>query len=538
MRRDRRRSHPSGLIARINNASVSVMFGTPATWQMLIARGWLGDPTLKIVCGGETLSRDLADKLLKCGDEVWNIYGPTETTICSTVEQVHPGTETVSIGSPIDRTTLQIMNSNMQLVPQGVPGELYIGGAGLAQGYYRQPELTAKSFIADPLDAGQMLYRTGDLVRQREDGSLAYVGRTDHQIKLRGYRIESGEIEAVLRDHPNITDAVLVMKGKAVADRYLEAYVVLQADVDSQAIVTHLRSRLPAYMVPRRVIPMGKFPITPNGKVDRMALANRSSEGELGSIDLPSSDLEIKIALIWRATLDREMDRNANFFEHGGNSLLAVELLSRLEDQLGITVPFGPFYNNPTIAALALCISDEHRDLTTDGAVPLNSPDQKVPTLFCIDGVHLYQALARALDEGVPVCGIYLSDAQELLADIARGKPTQAIARPETLAKRYLNVIRTEQPNGPYRIAGFSYGGIVAYEIAQQLIAHGEQVEALVLLDAPLGRSIAKSRGMLAHIQHSLRITWLKRFATYDNEEAPDRMRKLEADHYEQRVKP
>jgi non-ribosomal peptide synthetase component F len=143
------------LIARINNASVSVMFGTPATWQMLIARGWLGDPTLKIVCGGETLSRDLADKLLKCGDEVWNIYGPTETTICSTVEQVHPGTETVSIGSPIDRTTLQIMNSNMQLVPQGVPGELYIGGAGLAQGYYRQPELTAKSFIADPLDAAK-----------------------------------------------------------------------------------------------------------------------------------------------------------------------------------------------------------------------------------------------------------------------------------------------------------------------------------------------------------------------------------------------
>ncbi len=250
------------------------MQATPSTWRLLLESGWEGNPHLKILCGGEAWPAQLAEQLLPMCAELWNMYGPTETTIWSAVHQVRVGMP-VLIGHPIANTEFYVVDSHLQPVPIGVPGELLIGGAGLARGYLNRPDLTAEKFIANRFrtDTASRLYRTGDLVRYRADGALEFLGRIDHQVKIRGFRIELGEIESVLRSHPGVREAVVVIREER--EKQLVAYVVLAGEPSCSTAELRdcLTQKLPAYMIPTALSVLEKIPLTPNGKVDRKALS-------------------------------------------------------------------------------------------------------------------------------------------------------------------------------------------------------------------------------------------------------------------------
>ncbi len=268
---------PHRLTSILEKSNVTVMQGTPASWQMLLAAGWTGNPRLKVLCGGESLSGSMADELLACCGSVWNMYGPTETTIWSSVHQAKAGEATlVPIGRPIGNTTMYVLDRNMEPVPVGVRGELYIGGAGVARGYLRAPQLTAKKFVANPFstDPDSCLYRTGDLVRQRRDGNIEFLGRVDRQTKIRGYRIEPAEIESVLRQYPGLQQAAVMVRDHS-GEKQLVAYLVCATSNPnfSQAeLAKFLREKLPDYMVPSAFVVLDALPVTPNGKLDWKAL--------------------------------------------------------------------------------------------------------------------------------------------------------------------------------------------------------------------------------------------------------------------------
>jgi acyl-coenzyme A synthetase/AMP-(fatty) acid ligase len=258
-------------------SGATVMQATPATWRLLLEAGWTTTPRLKILCGGEALPRDLADELVIRG-EVWNMYGPTETTIWSATSRVEPGDEPVTLGPPICNTQFYVLDKNSQVLPIGVAGELYIGGDGVARGYYNKPELTAERFAPDPFsrNPAARLYKTGDLVRYRPDGRLEFLGRLDNQVKVRGFRIELGEIESALARHSAVRECVVVAQEEEPGVKRLVAYLV--ADDNQKPASDDLRrcvaTHLPEYMVPSIFVFVPSLPRTPNGKVDRKALAS------------------------------------------------------------------------------------------------------------------------------------------------------------------------------------------------------------------------------------------------------------------------
>ncbi len=285
----------------------TVMQATPVTWRMLIGAGWQGGAGLTVLCGGEALPGDLAAELVRRADRVWNMYGPTETTIWSSLDRVEAG-RPVTIGRPLANTRMYVLDERLRPVPPGSPGELYIGGDGVADGYHGRPDLTAARFLDDPFAPGRV-YRTGDLVRHLPDGRLEYLRRVDSQVKLHGYRIEPGEIETVLRDHPAVAQAAVVVRDDEPGGDRLVAYTVAEGDArvpDAAELRAHVRARLPAYMVPSAVVPLPALPLTPNGKLDRKALPAPHGAAVL---DAPSADavprgaLEQQISAIWRSAL-------------------------------------------------------------------------------------------------------------------------------------------------------------------------------------------------------------------------------------------
>ena len=329
------------LVRSLEQEGVTVMQATPITWRLMIDSGWKGKADLKILCGGEALSRDLADKLLERAASVWNMYGPTETTIWSTLSQVMPGSEPIDIGKPIANTEAYILDSSLQPVPIGITGELYIGGDGLARGYLGRPELTAERFVPHPFRVGLRLYRTGDLARFRPDGAIECLGRTDHQVKIRGFRIELGDIECALRQHEAVREAVVIAREDVRGDRHLIGYLVLEDRPTSLADIRNfLRQKLPAYMIPE-LIKMNRLPLTPNGKVDRKALPvpdlEKSPEGS--SLGEPRDEIEKLLARFWNEILKVErVSVHDNFIDLGGHSLLAIQVVARLQSALGVRV--------------------------------------------------------------------------------------------------------------------------------------------------------------------------------------------------------
>ena len=348
----------------VDDTAIDVMQATPATWRMLLELGWSGKPGLKIISTGEALPRELADRLLPCARELWNLYGPTETTVYSALCRVHAGSGPILVGKPVDNTQIHIVDRHMKLLPAGVPGELLIGGDGLATGYRGRPDLTAEKFVSDPFGApGGRLYRSGDLALWRRDGTLEVIGRIDHQIKLRGFRIELGEIESVLAQYPAVTQAVVHCREDRPGDKRLVAYVTANGEAPATAALRdHLKAALPDYMVPSAFVVLDRFPLTPNGKVDRRALP--APEAVAGAaddadFDAPVTPEEQALAAIWQQLLGApRIGRGDNFFDLGGHSLLATRLLARIEQQYGIELPLRALFEDATLERLAARVAD------------------------------------------------------------------------------------------------------------------------------------------------------------------------------------
>jgi len=367
------------LLETLNNSGATIMQATPASWKMLLAAGWPGSEGLKILCGGEALPQQLANQLQLRGSFVWNLYGPTETTIWSTIYQVDRKDESVSIGRPIANTQIYILDRYLMPVPVGVFGELHIGGAGLSRGYLNRPELTAEKFIPNPFAEGgiyasfilhpssfilsERLYKTGDLARYLPDGNIEFMGRSDHQVKVRGYRIELGEIEETLRQHPAVQDAAAIAGDDGSGNQRLVAYVVL--DPDKLPSISNLRGylqeKLPEYMVPSAFVTLESLPLTPNGKLDRRALPQKCDRvSEETAFTAPQTPTEKELAQIWMAVLELEkVGINESFFDIGGHSLMAMQLVSRVRTRFGVELPLYDFYAAPTIQNLAELIEEE-----------------------------------------------------------------------------------------------------------------------------------------------------------------------------------
>jgi len=315
-------------------------------------------PLRRLIVGGEALSVDLADVLSRAIDgDLVDMYGPTETTVYSTAQKIPVGAEAVEIGRPLANTQVYILDRNRQLLPAGVPGELFIGGDGLARGYWRRPELTAERFVEHPFSPGGRLYRTGDLARYKADGVIDYLGRADHQVKVRGHRIELGEIEAVLAQHAGVAGNVVVVRTDNPEDPRLAAYIVPAPDApaDAAALRNSLRAKLPAHLVPDYFIFLENLPLTPNGKIDRKALPPPARNTALPAIELASlPGLEQAIAAIWKEILAVEhMSLDDNFFDFGGRSFQVVQVKTRLQEALGIELPVVKLFQYPTIRSLA-----------------------------------------------------------------------------------------------------------------------------------------------------------------------------------------
>jgi amino acid adenylation domain-containing protein len=360
------------LLERLNNCGATLMQATPATWRLLLAAGWSGSPQLKILCGGEALSRELANQLLDKGASLWNLYGPTEATIWSLISQVENTDGTVSIGRPIANTQIYLLDEHLQPVPVGVPGELYIGGAGLARGYLNRPELTAQKFIANPLSHEQnaRLYKTGDLARYQSDGNIEYLGRIDHQVKVRGFRIELGEIEVVLSQHPVVQQSVVVVREDIPGNQQVVAYLVPHKEQTPPTVSElrqFLKQQLPEYMTPSAFVTLNSLPLTPNGKVDRRALP--SPEGLRADLAAayvaPRTELEQMIATVWQEVLRVEkVGIHDNFFDLGGHSLLVVQVHRKLQEILQRNFLMTEMFKYPTISSLVEYLAPKQAEKT------------------------------------------------------------------------------------------------------------------------------------------------------------------------------
>ncbi len=348
---------PQALARLVREQGVTVMQATPATWRMMLDAGWAGAPELTILCGGEGLPRTLADRLLPRCRALWNVYGPTETTVWSTAWTVEPAGP-ILVGRPIANTQLYILDEELQPVPAGVPGELYIGGLGLARGYAGRPERTRERFVAnagDPSRGGRM-YRTGDLARFCDSGEVEHLGRTDFQVKVRGFRVELGEIEHQLERHAGVRSAVVVAQRETDGEPRLVAYVIPRHERCPEDLREHLAGRLPAYMVPAVFVPMTTFPMTANGKVDRNALPRpiAPESRQLAPADVPQGRLEQLIAEVWRKELGcGPVSRRDLFFELSGDSLQAARVITALQGELGIVAHVSALYDAPTVSGLA-----------------------------------------------------------------------------------------------------------------------------------------------------------------------------------------
>lgn len=346
---------------------VSIMQATPATWVLLLDAGWSGNKDLKILCGGEALQRMLANQLLKRCGELWNMYGPTETTIWSTLHRVGAGTDMISIGRPIANTQAYILDEKLQAVPVGETGELHIGGEGLAVGYHGRPDLTQEKFIKNPFGEGR-IYKTGDVARCRSDGTLDCLGRLDHQVKIRGFRIELGEIEQAIAHSQAVKKVIVVAREDGLGGKRLAAYLV--AHENKQIEISELRKlvseRLPSYMIPSAYVILKEMPLTQNGKVDRKLFPEpnwaEANQDAAQTYENPVGETEIKLSKIWHKVLNnKKVGRKDNFFSSGGNSITLARVSHGISEVFDIQIPVTVLYLKPTIAEMAVLIDQRKK---------------------------------------------------------------------------------------------------------------------------------------------------------------------------------
>jgi amino acid adenylation domain-containing protein len=371
---------PQAFLQLLQQQQVTVVNQTPsaASQLLLVAEGAEETSVRRLFVGGEALPADLAQALMRTGIPLVNFYGPTEATVWAAIKPLQPG-EPVTIGRAIPNYQLYVLDRAGCIVPAGVVGELHIGGAGLGRGYWKRPELTAQSFIPHPYEPGERLYRTGDLARYRADGEIEYVGRADYQVKVRGFRIELGEIEAVLLEHPQVREAVAVVREND-GDRRLLAYVTANGDLNSNELRASVSRRLPEYMVPNAVFVLERLPQTANGKIDRQALAglDHVRPETAATYQPPRNELERQIAAAWMEVL--KVDKvgvDQNFFDLGGHSMLLAQVHLRLQTLLGRELALVDFFKYPTVSLLARFINAEAREETTAGDIDARTEERK-----------------------------------------------------------------------------------------------------------------------------------------------------------------
>lgn len=473
----------------VEQQEVTAMGATPATFRLLLEAGWVGSPAFKIHCGGETLPADLVARLLDCAGSVHNVYGPTETTVYATTARVQRGDEPIPIGRPLHGVCVYVVDAQGRLAPPGTPGELLIGGVGVARGYLNRPALTRERFIENPFAADEQalgripsprLYRSGDIARFRRDGVLEIRGRIDSQVKVRGFRIELEEIEAVLGRHPDVRAAAVALTQGANGEPTLMGCVVASGTaIDLDAVRAHARSFLPPHMCPSTLMTLEALPLTATGKLDRKALTSIPIPTlSRAPQDPPRTPTETRLVEMWSEVLDvPEAGIHDSFFDLGGHSMLAVRLFSRIEAELGRTLPLATLFEASTPATLAARIDESTAPAKPSIVVPIE-PRGSRPPLFWLHtlggggggGLLRYRPLACLLGSDQPSYGLEAPD-----------EPYTSI---ETMAAHYIDAMRTVQPHGPYFLGGFCFGGVVAYEMACQLHRAGEPVGLVALLDA------------------------------------------------------
>ncbi|WP_407895194.1 non-ribosomal peptide synthetase, partial [Scytonema sp. NUACC26] len=446
------------------------------------------------ITSGESLSVKLVQSFreLMPSAKLINLYGSSEVSANATYydtnllpNQAH----SVPIGRPIDNTQVYVLSRDLQPTPVGVVGELYVGGDGLARGYLHRPELTQERFIDNPLIPGNELYKTGDLVRYLKDGNLEYLGRRDEQVKIRGFRVELSEIATAIAQHPDVQESVVIASDDIQENRRLIAYIVTDKQDLATQLLPDLQQKLPNYMLPSAFVVLDALPLTPNGKIDKRALPNNkiSQKNKNESFIAPRNFIELSLVKLWENLLNTSpIGVTDNFFDLGGHSFLAVRLMAQIQDRFGHNLTLSTLFENPTIEKLALVVSQPFRESSNSPLVAINSNGSQIP-FFCIHGaggnISPYFNLSKRLGEDYPLYA---------LEDTLEQEKPEIISVEET-ATRYLQEIRQVQPNGPYLLGGHCYGGVLAFEIAQQLQKQGQTVGLLVVIDAILSETPIKS---------------------------------------------
>ena len=452
-------------------------------------------PALRLVAAaGETLPKGLALRTIAAfgrQTRLYNCYGPTEGTGISTfyrIADVQPDQTSVPIGRPLPNVNVYVLDRSLQPAGIGIPGELYLAGPGVAKGYVHRPERTAERFLRSPFDSDTIFYKTGDRARWLACGELEFLGRADRQVKLRGYRIEPGEIETVLCEHPAVRQASVEVHEPVPGERRLAAYVVSDATSGdlTACLREHLRERLPRYMLPSCFVILDEFPLTARGKVDHAALSllARTQRAPIEAFVGPRTPIETAIAAIWEDVLS--VDRigiHDDFFDLGGHSFLAVRSIARIERAFGVSLPLAVLFEYPTVEALSRAVEDRNPRWSRSTVVCLRKGDDG-PPFFCVppaaSSVNHFAQLVRALSPDISFYGMHS-------LGLEPGEVPQD--RIEEMAARYVADMRAVQPNGPYLIGGRCLGAYVAFEMALQLVEIGEDVALLALLDptAPPG---------------------------------------------------
>ncbi|MCX6245241.1 MAG: amino acid adenylation domain-containing protein [Bacteroidetes bacterium] len=495
----------------LTDSGATIFQATPVTYKMLLQSGWIGNPNLKVVAGGEAFPKDLGRSLYSGCKEVWNAYGPTETTIYSSAKKLDEndlkGEGFIPIGRPIANNTFYVVNpGGMQPVPIGIPGELYIGGEGVSDGYLNLPVMNAERFVPNPFssNSSEKIYRTGDLVKYLPDGNVVYLNRADSQVKIRGFRIELGEIETVLSQCTGVKENVVIVIDQPSGGKMLAAYYTRSGTdaVDHAFLRQSLKVKLPDYMVPSIFIEMESLPLTANKKVDRNALPRPESIPVPDSAKHvePSTPTEKALVKIWQSILNIErVGIHDDFFDIGGHSLIAVSLIQKIEKEFKVRLPLATLFDRNTIHRLARQIDEGTDPVVWRSLVPIRPAGTKKP-LFLIHGmglnVLLYTTVINHLDPDQPVYGLQakgLSGSEVPLESI------------EAIASYYISEIMTVDPEGPYALAGFSFGGKIAFEMAQQLTAMGKKAAFLGLLDTTADESFSHlpwPESSMKRIQH------------------------------------
>lgn len=485
------------LVKAVTEQGITIMQATPVTWKMMLAAGWEQPTNLKVLCCGEPMSKELAQKLLaRCGT-LWNMYGPTETTIYSTGKQILATDELITIGRPIHNTQVYILDEQLTPLPEGVVGEIYIAGEGVTRGYLNRPDLTNEKFVPNPFSPpGKKMYRTGDLGKFTDTGEIHCLGRIDQQVKIRGYRIEPGEIEQALVAQDGIKDSVVIVREDRPGNQRLTAYLVtdppLTGTTFQKQVATWrmgLQEVLPVYMIPADFVSLEQLPITPNGKIDRNALPKPDTllVQESGDRQPPVSPMEKLITTIWADALGMEvMGIDSDFFELGGHSMIAIQVMTRLEKEVGRRLPLSTLLTYPTIRKLAQLLEEDKPATKWKSLVPIKPEGSKVP-IYVIHGIGLnllnFSSLVAYMDAEQPIYGLQargLDGIDEPLDDM------------EEIARFYNKELLEQNPSGPYAIAGYSFGGYVALEMARQLKEMGKEVKMLAMFDTNAQESETK----------------------------------------------